>query len=502
MADPQTKQPIEDTSGFIVLPDGRKVPTFDTWWNQQANNPQGLGAEQQRTRLGQQYATGAQAVTNALGDIVASPDIAAEKLGILAPEFAQKARDRNRSIAGAVVPQTLTQAGITAGMVAGGLGGAALGVGKGLGNAMTVMGGTGGGVLGGQLEYGTPEGMLAGGGQGLIESGAGVAASELWDLARKIGPNRVKTRMNVEAAQNVGEILEHMPSLKGVFKGVKDERSLRDLVLGTVVEDLPDGRKSVWIKGNKILSDFAAQRNAQITQMIPPQFGPRFPDALEPGTFVTWEGARRSLSELGRKAYGTGAEKAMIEPTVKGIDSKLLYKDTIRGIQRQLTFADPSGEALRLFNEGQQVVEAGKATLKLIRTGFTGVKGARRPQYNHEAVQDTLATKQGFYEKKIPDFWALAEANAVTPQTIGQVDVFQPHGALSQMAGVIPGPAGGYMRVHAGWADVVGNRTAMPLSGRMGLQTGVAQGLSMAGDPLNQAMQGNGIQVGIPGLGR
>ena len=496
------RQPIEDTSGYVVLEDGRRVPTLDTWFNQQGAGVPGFGVAEQRTKLGQQYKTGAQAVTDALGNFAAAPDLLASKVGLVTPSEAEQ-RQRDASWAASFfVPQTLTQAAIMGGMSVAGGATSALGAGRALTNTATVLGGTAGGAVGGKLEYGTNTAALTGAGQGLVESGMAVTASELLDLARRIGPARVRRQMNMQAAEQVGQALEQMPSLKGVFAGIRDERGLRDLALGTVEETLPNGMKVARQKGNYLLSQAAEKYNADVSKLIPPDYGPKFPDAMSPGTFTTWNGARRSMSELGRRAFGTGAERAALEPSLKNVDLKQLWKETSRAIQRQLTDADPTGQALRTYLEGQQLQESGRAVLKAVRAGFTGEKGAQRPWYNHDAVMSLLGNKQAYYQTKLPveDFWQFANAHNLNRQTIGQVDVFQPHGALANVAGVIPGPMGGYASVHGGWPDLVGNRTDMSGTGRTLFQLGTAQGLSNLGNPLNEAMQGPGVT--IPGLGR
>ena len=91
MADPQNPQAISNTpdAGHITLPDGRVVPTLDTYFNQQANNPTGFQTQNQRTAISQgysNYVTGP--ATDALGNFISSfpPAKLAEKAGLLAPE--------------------------------------------------------------------------------------------------------------------------------------------------------------------------------------------------------------------------------------------------------------------------------------------------------------------------------------------------------------------------------------------------------------------------------
>ena len=290
MADPQKpRQPIEDTSGFIVLQDGRKVPTLDTWMNQQGAGVPGFGVAEQRTRAGQMYQTGAQTLSNTLGDIVASPVIAAETLGLVSPDTAKMYRDADRNIASALVPQTLTQAGIEGGMMLGGGLGMAAKAGRLMSGASTVFGGTAGGAAGGLAEYGTTVGAGVGAGQGMLESAASVGASELFDLARKIGPSRIRQKMNIEAAQATGEALEQMPSLKGVFSGVRDERGLRDLALGTIEQTLPDGTKITKQKGLELLTQKMDQYNSAVQTILDQSQTPKLfpvPVRRNPKTFA------------------------------------------------------------------------------------------------------------------------------------------------------------------------------------------------------------------------
>ena len=65
--------------GYVTLPDGRVMPTLDTWFNQQANNPQGNGPAEQRTALSQGYTNNVAApLTNALGDFISAHPVEGE----------------------------------------------------------------------------------------------------------------------------------------------------------------------------------------------------------------------------------------------------------------------------------------------------------------------------------------------------------------------------------------------------------------------------------------
>src|SRR6185295_20399581 len=154
-----------------------------------------------------------------------------------------------------------------------------------------------------------------------------------------------------------------------------------DLAKGAVVERVPaefgkGTTERVWPKGQKLLSDYVEKQDQAVKGIIDQLQQQRgitlqFPDAMDPGKFTDWDTARRNLSELRLKAYG-GPKGQVLEPTIKGVDSKQLYEETKRLLQQQLNLADPSGQALALFNDGQQVYSSGRAWLgEVIRPAFS-----------------------------------------------------------------------------------------------------------------------------------
>mgnify|MGYP001559220479 FL=1 len=407
-------QPIETTpaAGHVTLPDGRVVPTLDTWFNQQANNPQGMGAAEQRTQLSQQYSSNVAApLTDALGNFISTNPVSmiAEKTGLLSPETNKSV---SRTLASAVVPQDLTQAGIDAGVIASGGALAPLKLGRGMQAAGRVMGGVAGGTAGGALDTGTPQGALGGAARGAVQSGVGETAAGLRDYSRTMGVQRAKRLIQDIDAKATGEALERMPSLHGVYPGIRDAAGLEDLTKGFVTVKLPDGREQSWAKYYKQLADFMDGQHATVQTMLDKakQQGRdyRFPLIKDEagkdvaGAFGTWDESMKQFSDLGRRAFG-GVKGQALEPTIAGVDSKQLHAETRRLIQAQLTLADPSGAALKAFNDGQEAYAAGRAIVKNLRPAF-GTKEANRVAYNSDVVQRALSDKRADLVKKLgPD---------------------------------------------------------------------------------------------------
>lgn len=489
--------------GYVTLPDGRTVPTLDTWFNQQANNPQGFGASEQRTAISKGYSAVAQPVTNALGDFISTNPISqvAEKTGLLAPEANQSI---SRGIASAVIPQNLTQVGILAGMGAGGALAGGLGLSGGMSAATRVMGATAGGAAGGYADYGDAKGALTGAGQGLAQGGVAETAAGLYNYSRKLGVERARQAVQLSDASDMANAVSTAPNLKGVFGRPKTAADLEDLAKGATVERLPDGTERVWAKGPKMLSDYVEGKDQEvkaILDQLQQKYGRtyKFPDALEPGTFTDWDTARKNLSELRVKAWG-GVKNQPLEPTIKGVDSKQLYNETRRALQQQLTTADPSGTALAAFNDGQQVFSSGRAWLgEVLRPAFSK-KGASGPEFNSEVVQGRLADKRVSLMKRmgVDDYNAAANAVRIQGQgqplgsrqgPVGSQDVFNPGGALAKVSEILPLPGPAYARVHLGTPDLVGNPLTLGQAARTGVSMGGTQLMSPVAQYLADQMR-------------
>lgn len=492
MAEP-TDQPTDQSiqsspaAGHVTLPDGRVVPTLDTWFNQQANNPQGFGASEQRTALSQAYTNRvAQPLTNALGDFITSvpQDVAAERLGLVTPE---PVRNAGRAIAGAVIPQNLTQLGIDAGMLAGGGVGGALKLGRALTAGTSVMGAVAGGAAGGAAETGDVKGALTGAGQGLVQGGMGTSATELYNYSRKLGVQRALKARDLMDAENTGAAIQANPKLKGVFGQVPTTpEGLRDLALGTIPDPKNPGK--VIGKGEAMLGQYLDQADAQITARIQQQesqYGRKylFPDPYTPGQNLPYDEAREQLTKLGRIA---GKIKPQQEITIggqrlSGGDVKELYATTLRAWQQQLALIDSQApnlpSALTAFNESRAANEAAVATLDFLGKLFKGPKLADRVALNSDKAHDLLANNQKQLTNKlgVEGFNGLADAFRVEGK-LGLRDVASPTGMMSQMAGVVPGAAGAYMRFHVGAPQLVGN----PLS----LSRAATQGVNLTGTQL------------------
>ena len=399
--------------------------------------------------------------------------------------------------------QTPTQAGIMAGTAL--TGGAAQAARlPGLMQAGSrVMGATAGGMGGGLAEDGA-RGGLVGAASGLISGGLGEGIGATADYLRQVGVERAKRAVQADDARKMGEAIERIPKLKGVFGGIRDSAGLEDLAKGAEIRKFADGREKVMLKGYARIADYVEQQDAAVQQMLQKaqqQYGRtyQFPNALEPGKYTTWDEARHQLSELGRKAFG-GIKGQPLEPTIAGVDSKQLYAETSRLMKAQLQLADPSGAALQAFNDGQGVFEAGRYLLKdVLRPAFKsktmGVVG-----FNSEVVQGKLADGRVKAMQKLGSdgFATVAPAVRLTPQTMGQADVYQPTGAAAALAGVVPLPGAAYARVHVGRPALVSPGGVNPLAMSPGSRQGIAMGVDQLVGPGIQAL-GNSMQ-GIPGL--
>ena len=80
----------------------------------------------------------------------------------------------------------------------------------------------------------------------MVQSGIGETAAGLRDYSRTMGVDRAKRLIQDIDAKATGEALERMPSLHGVYPGIRDARGLEDLTKGFVTVKLPDGREQSW----------------------------------------------------------------------------------------------------------------------------------------------------------------------------------------------------------------------------------------------------------------
>jgi len=387
-----------------------------------------------------------------------------------------------QAVAKTVVPQNLTElaiAGATAG--AGGLAGK-----MGLTGAKAAATRIGGAVMGGMAGKAADEGdvnagtLARGGGQGLVSGLTGEAIGAGIEYARKAGVQRAAQKIQTLDASDAANAIRSNPKLQGVFKNVDGSpEGLRDLALGTVPD--PDNPGKVIGKGEAMLKTYLDQQDALINQQIQQvqqKLGRtyQFPDPYQPGKFVPYDEARRSLSKLGNIA---GKIKSQQEVTVAGErlnggEVKELYAETLRAWQQQLSRVSP--QALQAFNESRGATEAGYATLDLLKKAFKQ-KVAGRIAFNSDVLEGVMADKQKELTNKLgePGFWSLAKALRISPERIGQQDVMNPTGLMSQAAGVLPLPGAAYLRVHVGSPQLVGNPFALGNAGRTAIDVGASQ---------------------------
>lgn len=499
-------------AGHVTLPDGRVVPTLDTWFNQQANNPQGFQAQDQRTQIGQGYSKAvAGPLTDALGNFISNRPVReiAERTGLLSPETSQTIGQVGNAIASGIVPQTLTQAGIDAGLMAGGGVGGAMKLGRGLTAATSALGAVAGGFGGGYADTGTAQGALTGAGQGLVQSVPAAAAGEVWNYARKVGPERQARIVQGVDAEKTAATLPQMKRLRGVFNGPTDEASLEDLAKGTVTLKMPDGTERTWNKGQKALGDFMDQQDQLVQGALDKakqQYGRSymFPTEMEqvegkwvPTKWGPWDESRAVMSELRQGGYG-GMKSNPLAPTVSGRDQKQALAEMNRVVQSQLHLADGSGAALKAFLDGQETYKAGEYFLKTVREGFKKKTGDR-VAYNSDMVANKLIDERVKAMRALgqEDYWAFANANRVTPETMGMVDVWQPQGAIANIAQGVNLPGAGYVRAHLTAPTMVGQPRDLSRAATQGVALGGTQALSA---PMQYLADQVRQPQGIPGL--
>ena len=207
-----------------------------------------------------------------------------------------------------------------------------------------------------------------------------------------------------------------------------------------------------------------------------------------------WGDAMRARTELGYRAFG-GAKGNVMEPTIAGVDSKQLYAETTRAIQKELSLVDP--KAVQAFNDSNGVYEAGRYLLKSVLRPAFGAKQANRVAFNSEVFQSKLADNRVTAAKKlgIDGFETIAQALGPRFQP-GMADVYQPTGIMSQIAGVAPLPGAAYARIHVGKPQLVGNPLGLADASRTGISLGTNQMLAPVAQYLADQTQG------IPGLGK
>lgn len=400
-------------------------------------------------------------------------------------------------IARLVVPQTLASAGIMAGtMGAGGLASNAGLMGfKAAGSR--ILGGTLGGMVGGGLEDPSMSGIARGGAEGLIGTAVGEAIGGTVNYAKQLGIDRMRQKMQTIDASAVGQAIEQIPKLGGVFAGYRTPEDLRSLALGSV--ELPSGK--IANRGYALLAAEQQKVDDQIGAIIAqrppiPSFGAQasgampsptyigksagfFPDPQDPSRFVPWTDMRTSLAELGHKAFG-GIKGNPLEPTINGVDTKQMFAQAQRTIRQYLSDYDPSGQALSIFNKGQDQFEAGRYILTTLRAAFKG-KEPNAIAFNSDKLQNRLGDRETEAAKKLGRDGLDLLANALNHGTgtgLGYQDLYAPSGPLSKVSEIMPLPGPAYARMKLGAPSLIGHPFNIPPMTRAGMSAVVGGGLS------------------------
>lgn len=401
--------------------------------------------------------------------------------------------------------QTPTQAGIMAGTALTGGAASAAKLPALMQAGSRVMGGVTGGTVGGIAEAGA-QGGLAGAAIGGLSGLTGEAIGAGADYLRQIGVDRAKLAAQEIDAKKAVDALTSNKKLGGVFQGHLDpnnpSKSVEDLFKGYTINPV-NGRAEN--KAQQLMSARMQQADDLIQGVLEKKApGKQFPIITEgskslPGQFGTYANAREALSEFG---YLVG--KAKPHQTYKingeelsGREVKQLYAETLRVFQKGLGEVDP--QTLQTFNDSRAMYEAGQYLAAKMPKLFTQ-KRATGIAFNSDALQASMANtrKEGVNKLGEEGFWSLGSAVRMTPETVGRKDVYQPHGLAASMAGVIPGPAGSYARVHIGKPSLVSPGGINPLTMADASRTGVSLGTNQMLAPVAQYL-GEQIQ-GIPGL--
>lgn len=456
-------------------------------------SPMARGGE--GTFLSRAYGAVASPVTAAVRapfDLAGKLDVAS---GIKSPETASSRADAYSKF---LVPQTPVDAAIT---------GASMGAGRFVRPASKLLGGALRAGIDTAVGAGTgalsDEGALSGSIKGLTAGALTEGVTGLVNRLRKTGVERVVAKQQAQDANDVGQLIDELPQLKGVFTGQRTPEQLYDLTHGA----------GKTLKGQEVgqgvakLKDAQDAAEGQITGLLGPQAAaPKFPDAMTPGKFVGWDEARRSLSELGDMArkMKPQATTTIDGKSYNGGEVKQLYAEQQRLFQSQLNTLEPTGQAVKLFNDSRAQYAAGLKTLDMLKKAFN-TSDPERIVFNTANVANWLRKQQSPFAKTFGDE-GLQKINDVIyrGERPGLVDRYTPSGLLSGVSGAmpLPGPAG-YIREGLGsmlgTPRLVGDPRAMGQGAEQGLRFLGAQSANAAGqlfDPNNPTAALNGI----PGL--
>ena len=384
-----------------------------------------------------------------------------------------------RAVAEAVIPQTPVDAAIDA---------ATLGAGKWIRPASKILGAglragataAAGGLAGAVSDEGPVLGTIKGLAAGTLSEGLAAGVYRLW----KTGTERVTALQQAQDAKATGEMIDQLPSLKGVFQGQRTPEQLYDLAYGAgkTAKGQEVGKGMAMLKNAQ---DTAEGQIGQILSTQQQQSGRKFlyPDAMNPGKFTPWEESRKALSELGDLSRRLKPQQTTVigGKEYNGGEVKQLFAENMRTFQSQLGLADPSGKAVSLFNDSRAQYAAGIKTLAMLQEAFKHGADPERIVFNTRAIQKWLGRNQSSVSKAFGD-QGLEQVNNLIfrGQGPGYVDSYAPSGMLSSITGGLPIPGGGFLREGLGntlgMPRLVGNPRAVSQPVERALRLGAAQG--------------------------
>lgn len=365
-----------------------------------------------------------------------------------------------------IVSHTLPQSEIEALAIAGtaGAGGlAAKLTTQGLPAALTRIGG---GILGGETG-----GQISGEptGKGALIGGVGAFAGEVVgagvNLARSIGAKRVAAKIQTKDAAALGSVLENagpttLPIPSGppptpLFPGVRTPEQLAQLAL----------REDVG------LATLRAQQDAADT-FISQKIGTRLTRLpSDPKTWVPYQAAVQELREGGASAFPKSQQTPL---TATPRAAKVEQREAVERMMEDLWAADPSGEAVTMFQLARNQYRQGRGWLDLLGQAFKpGRLEANRVVFATDELMGMLSTKEGDrIRRKIGDrAYTGVEAVVFRGEGPFRRDVLQA-GTKFGFFPQIPGVPGAFIPFRMGEAQFVGRPTEMGALGRTLLDVG------------------------------
>lgn len=339
-----------------------------------------------------------------------------------------------------------------------------------------------GGETGGVLE-GRPIGLGALlGGTGAVLGEAAGAGFEKIQKARQIAALRKISEMD---ARGVGHILEHAGprtvALPGqprppLFPGFRTPEELAQFALR---------EKS----GLTVLRAEAQRADDLITTQIQNKL---VRNPAEPTEFIPYSEAARNLSEMGSRAF-PAAQRDPFKAVIRS--AKREQRAAEKRLLTDLAQHDPTGEAVTLFQQRQEMFRQGRGWIEFLNGAFKRLQPGF-VAFNTDSLQQTIAREGDKLRRRIGDRAFEAVEMAVT-RGAGSFrrDVLST-GTQFGMFPSVPGIPGAFLPIRFGGTEFVGNPLALSPVSRALLDVG---GITGTGRAL-PSLEGQMPELPIPKL--